>query len=327
MQPAAEFSRPVAGQVLQDKDRRQTIGTGDDALRDDAVDANTGRKRVRSREGSGRPPVSGAAARTHGVDSARQQAWARLKSRGVRLVHDQGTAEGGWARRGCLLGRVARCARCPKETMNKAIDPALMQAAEVTASRWTPTGCRSPPTASSRRRRGCWPARRACTTATTDGRQILDGVAGLWCVNAGHARPRSSQAIQNQAAELDFAPPFQMAHPKAFELAERLVDVAPEGLHKVFFTNSGSESVETALKMALAYHRVRGDGTRTRLLGRARAPRAAGRAGSRSPRPRRHVGPGTSGAPAHPTDARGRTRPPAQQAEERSVAWLAAYPA
>ncbi|MFY8082943.1 MAG: aspartate aminotransferase family protein [Rubrivivax sp.] len=102
------------------------------------------------------------------------------------------------------------------------------------------------------------------------GRQLLDGVAGLWCVNAGHARPRIVQAIQDQAAELDFAPSFQMAHPKAFELAERIVKLAPEGMSKVFFTNSGSEAVETALKMAIAYHRVRGEGSRTRLIGRER---------------------------------------------------------
>lgn len=105
---------------------------------------------------------------------------------------------------------------------------------------------------------------------TPEGRRVLDGVAGLWCVNAGHARPRITQAIQAQAAELDFAPPFQMAHPKVFELAERLVELTPNGLDKVFFTNSGSESVETALKMALAYHRVRGEGQRTRLIGRER---------------------------------------------------------
>ena len=102
------------------------------------------------------------------------------------------------------------------------------------------------------------------------GRQILDGVAGLWCVNAGHARPKIVQAIQDQAAELDFAPPFQMAHPKAFELASRIADIAPAGMNKVFFTNSGSEAVETALKMALAYQRARGEGTRTRLIGRER---------------------------------------------------------
>jgi len=102
------------------------------------------------------------------------------------------------------------------------------------------------------------------------GRQILDAVAGLWCVNAGHARPRIVQAIQDQAAELDFAPSFQMAHPKAFELADRIAQLAPEGMSKVFFTNSGSEAVETALKMAIAYHRARGDGSRTRLIGRER---------------------------------------------------------
>jgi beta-alanine--pyruvate transaminase len=105
---------------------------------------------------------------------------------------------------------------------------------------------------------------------TPEGRQILDGVAGLWCVNAGHARPKIVQAIAEQAAEMDFAPPFNMGHPKAFELAERLVELTPAGLNKVFYTNSGSESVETALKMAIAYHRVRGEGSRTRLIGRER---------------------------------------------------------
>jgi beta-alanine--pyruvate transaminase len=105
---------------------------------------------------------------------------------------------------------------------------------------------------------------------TPEGRQVLDGVAGLWCVNAGHARPKIVQAIQQQAAELDYAPPFQMGHPKAFELAERLVKITPAGMNKVFYTNSGSEAVETALKMAIAYHRVRGEGQRTRLIGRER---------------------------------------------------------
>jgi beta-alanine--pyruvate transaminase len=105
---------------------------------------------------------------------------------------------------------------------------------------------------------------------TPEGRQILDGIAGLWCVNAGHGRPRIVKAIAEQAAEMDFAPPFNMGHPKAFELAERLVQLTPKGLNKVFYTNSGSESVETALKMAIAYHRVRGDAARTRLIGRER---------------------------------------------------------
>ncbi|MCC5993529.1 MAG: aspartate aminotransferase family protein [Rhodobacteraceae bacterium] len=105
---------------------------------------------------------------------------------------------------------------------------------------------------------------------TSDGRQVLDGTAGLWCCNAGHNQPRITQAIQAQAAELDYAPAFQMGHPKAFELANRLVDMAPEGMDHAFFTNSGSESVETALKIALAYHRARGDAARTRLIGRER---------------------------------------------------------
>jgi beta-alanine--pyruvate transaminase len=105
---------------------------------------------------------------------------------------------------------------------------------------------------------------------THDGRQVLDGMAGMWCVNAGHARPKIVQAIQQQAAEMDYAPPFQMGHPKAFDLAEAAVKLAPEGMTKLFFTNSGSESVETALKMALAYHRIRGEGHRTRLIGRER---------------------------------------------------------
>jgi len=105
---------------------------------------------------------------------------------------------------------------------------------------------------------------------TDDGRQLLDGIAGLWCVNAGHSRPKITAAIQRQAAEMDFCPPFQMAHPQAFELAQQVAALTPAGLNRVFFTNSGSESVETALKMALAYHRVRGEGQRTRLIGRER---------------------------------------------------------
>ena len=111
---------------------------------------------------------------------------------------------------------------------------------------------------------------------TPEGRQILDGIAGLWCVNAGHARPKIVKAIAEQAAELDYAPPFNMAHPKAFELAERLVQLTPAGLDKVFFTNSGSESVDTALKIAIAYHRVRGEGQRTRLIGREKGYHGVG---------------------------------------------------
>ncbi|RCW28150.1 beta-alanine--pyruvate transaminase [Ciceribacter lividus] len=105
---------------------------------------------------------------------------------------------------------------------------------------------------------------------THDGRQVLDGTAGLWCVNAGHCRPQITEAIREQAGELDYAPAFQLGHPKAFELANRLVDIAPDGMSHVFYTNSGSESVDTALKIALAYQRVKGEGTRTRLIGRER---------------------------------------------------------
>ncbi|ANT52597.1 aspartate aminotransferase family protein [Mesorhizobium amorphae] len=105
---------------------------------------------------------------------------------------------------------------------------------------------------------------------TSDGRKVLDGTAGLWCVNAGHCRPKITEAIQHQAAELDYAPAFQMGHPIVFELANRLVDIAPKGMDHVFFTNSGSESVDTALKMAIAYHRAKGEGARTRLIGRER---------------------------------------------------------
>ena len=105
---------------------------------------------------------------------------------------------------------------------------------------------------------------------TDDDRRILDATAGLWCVNAGHCRPKITEAVQKQVAELDYAPAFQMGHPKAFELANRLVQIAPEGMDHVFYTNSGSESVETALKIALAYHRARGEGQRTRLIGRER---------------------------------------------------------
>jgi beta-alanine--pyruvate transaminase len=105
---------------------------------------------------------------------------------------------------------------------------------------------------------------------TPEGRQVLDSIAGLWCVNAGHNRPRIMEAIRAQTAEMDFAPPFNMGHPKQFELAERLVQLTPPGLDKVFYTNSGSESVDTALKIALAYHRARGEGSRTRLIGRER---------------------------------------------------------
>ena len=109
-----------------------------------------------------------------------------------------------------------------------------------------------------------------------DGRDILDGTAGLWCVNAGHGRDRIARAIADSAATLDFAPTFQMGHPSAFELAERLIDFSGNKFSQVFYTNSGSEAVDTALKMAIAYHRVCGEGTRTRLIGRERGYHGVG---------------------------------------------------
>jgi beta-alanine--pyruvate transaminase len=109
-----------------------------------------------------------------------------------------------------------------------------------------------------------------------DGRKILDGASGLWCVNAGHGHPKIVEAIQQQAATMDYAPLFQMGHPKAFEAASALVSIAPEGLNRAFFCNDGSEAVDTALKIALAYHRVRGDGLRTRLIGRERGYHGVG---------------------------------------------------
>ena len=105
---------------------------------------------------------------------------------------------------------------------------------------------------------------------TPEGRQVLDGTAGLWCVNAGHCRPKIVEAVKRQVAQMDFAPTFQMGHPIAFEFADRLARIAPQGFSHVFFTNSGSESVDTALKIALAYHRARGEGQRFKLIGRER---------------------------------------------------------
>ena len=100
------------------------------------------------------------------------------------------------------------------------------------------------------------------------GREVLDGTAGLWCCNAGHGRREITEAVSRQIARMDFAPTFQMGHPLPFELAERLAEIAPAGLNRLFFTNSGSESADTALKVALAYQRARGEGTRTLLIGR-----------------------------------------------------------
>jgi len=105
---------------------------------------------------------------------------------------------------------------------------------------------------------------------TPDGRQVLDGTAGLWCVNAGHNRKPIVEAVQKQAATMDYAPPFSLAHPLAFEAATAVAKVAPAGLQRVFFTNSGSESADTAIKMALAYHRARGEPSRRIIIGRER---------------------------------------------------------
>jgi beta-alanine--pyruvate transaminase len=111
---------------------------------------------------------------------------------------------------------------------------------------------------------------------TPDGRKLLDGSAGLWCTNAGHNRDPIVAAIQRQAEEMDYAPPFQFAHPKAFELAARVAALAPGDLDHVFFCNSGSEAVDTALKIALAYHNVRGNASRVRLIGRERGYHGVG---------------------------------------------------
>jgi beta-alanine--pyruvate transaminase len=115
---------------------------------------------------------------------------------------------------------------------------------------------------------------------TSDGRKLIDAAAGMWCSNAGHNRPTIAAAISKQAETLDFAPPFQFGHPQAFELASRIAALAPNGLEHVFFCNSGSEAADTALKIALAYHNVRGEGGRTRLIGRERGYHGVGFGGT-----------------------------------------------
>ena len=111
---------------------------------------------------------------------------------------------------------------------------------------------------------------------TVDDRTVLDATAGLWCVNAGHGRSEITEAVSQQLATMDYAPTFQMGHPLAFEAAAKVAGFMPEGLDRIFFTNSGSESVDTALKMALAYHRARGEGQRTRFIGRERGYHGVG---------------------------------------------------
>ena len=142
---------------------------------------------------------------------------------------------------------------------------------------------------------------------TDDGRQILDGTAGLWCVNAGHGHPAITRAVVEQAATMDFAPPFQMGHAGAFEAASALAAMAPADLNRVFFCNSGSEAVDTALKMALAFHRIRGDGLRTRLIGRERGYHGVGFGGiavGGIAGNRKHFGPSLPGVDhlRHPLD-------------------------
>jgi len=111
---------------------------------------------------------------------------------------------------------------------------------------------------------------------TDDGRQVLDGSAGLWCVNAGHCRPRIIEAIKRQLDTLDYGPAFQMGHPGEFRAADLIAQLAPGDLDHVFFANSGSEAVDTALKIALAYHRARGEGHRNVLIGRERGYHGVG---------------------------------------------------
>jgi beta-alanine--pyruvate transaminase len=111
---------------------------------------------------------------------------------------------------------------------------------------------------------------------TPDGRQVIDGVAGLWCVNAGHGRREIATAVAEQLTTMEYAPTFQMGHPIAFELASRLAELSPPGLDRVFFTNSGSESVDTALKIAIAYQRARGLAGKTRLIGREKGYHGVG---------------------------------------------------
>jgi beta-alanine--pyruvate transaminase len=111
---------------------------------------------------------------------------------------------------------------------------------------------------------------------THEGKKLLDAVAGLWCCNAGHCHPKIVEAIKSQAEVLDYAMAFQLGHPTVFELANKLTDMAPDGIDYAFFVNSGSEAVDTALKMALAYHRIRGEGARTRLIGREKGYHGVG---------------------------------------------------
>src|SRR2546425_10864491 len=111
---------------------------------------------------------------------------------------------------------------------------------------------------------------------TAEGARLFDCVSGMWCCPLGHGHPKIAEAVSRQVKELDYSPAFQMGHPKIFSLAERIVELAPVGMGQVFFANSGSEAVDTALKIAVAYHRMKGEAARTRLIGRERGYHGVG---------------------------------------------------
>src|SRR3989442_1336015 len=115
---------------------------------------------------------------------------------------------------------------------------------------------------------------------TAEGARLFDCVSGMWCCPLGHGHPRIAEAVARQVKELDYSPAFQMGHPKIFSLAERIVQLAPAGMGQVFFANSGSEAVDTALKIAVAYHRMKGEAARTRLIGRERGYHGVGIGGT-----------------------------------------------
>src|SRR5260370_13823410 len=120
---------------------------------------------------------------------------------------------------------------------------------------------------------------------TAEGKRLFDCVSGMWCCPLGHGHPKIAEAVARQVKELDYSPAFQMGHPKIFSLAERIVGLAPAGMGQVFFVNSGSEAVDTALKIAVAYHRMKGEAARTRLIGRERGYHRAGIGGTSPGRP------------------------------------------
>src|ERR1700753_462571 len=142
------------------------------------------------------------------------------------------------------------------------------------------TGCRSPPTGPSRRRRGCSPAPRTCTTSRSTAARSSTPPPACGASMPAVAPPQSDSATGRQEEALNYPPPFQFGIPQAFELASRIADIAPKGLDHVFFCNSGSEAADTALKIALAYHQINAQGTRTRLIGRERGYHGVGFGGT-----------------------------------------------